>query len=790
MKLSRSDSYYNSPSRTDDGTSRGLLCSSAGAVRASSKISRAIILSGILLIFLIAAVVTPVCAASVTVTANPNVGEVGTLITFTAEANGLGENETVTSWEWSGDDGITGSGDSITHTFNTDKSFTVTAKANIKDSNTDEVSTEKGSVTVTITKPTPQLKAEFTADKTSGDAPLTVKFTDKSTGATSWEWNFGDGNTSTAQNPEYTYKYSGTYPVTLKVDDGSSNPATSNPTTITVKAPTATPTVTTDTTTAPTTQPTATPTTGTSKANVTIKLTPGTSWSDYRKVAYQATASGSGIGTITYSWDFGDGSTAKGASGTHEYTDNKEYEVTLTATSDKSDITIAPVQQKVTIKEPTVTAKIKIDREAGTYKITYADDSGISKDYIKSWEWNFDADNASSKSTSDKQSGTFEYQKSGTYKVVLKITTVGGQTAEKSDTVKISGLTAAFTADPTSGGAPLEVKFTDKSKENSVTHAEIIEWKWDFGDGSKVVYDDHTPTHTFTKVGKYTVTLKVTDKDSNKQTSEDTATMVIVVDDGLYPTANFDVSSSSSRSGSAPLEVKFLDKSTVASSGKANITEWAWKITNSEGSTVKTYSTKTAADKDFTYKFTDGGKYTVSLTVTDKNGRSNTKTETDYITVSSGLSATFTASPTSGTAPLNVRFEATPDPDNAYDIDEYAWNFGDGSSVYYGRVISHVFSNAGTYTVKMTVTDEKSKTYTATRSNYITVTAASKTVAPTATPTVAAGSESDKTKSSKLSKGDRIFGIPGTQPIRSEMQRMYGFFDDFFTLFFGMFGSK
>ena len=92
----------------------------------------------------------------------------------------------------------------------------------------------------------------------------------------------------------------------------------------------------------------------------------------------------------------------------------------------------------------------------------------------------------------------------------------------------------------------------------------------------------------------------------------------------------------------------------------------------------------------------------------------------------------------------------------------------------------------------MTVTDEKSKTYTASRSNYITVTAAasSKTVAPTATPTVAAGSESDKTKSSKLSKGDRIFGIPGTQPIRSEMQRMYGFFDDFFTLFFGMFGSK
>ena len=90
----------------------------------------------------------------------------------------------------------------------------------------------------------------------------------------------------------------------------------------------------------------------------------------------------------------------------------------------------------------------------------------------------------------------------------------------------------------------------------------------------------------------------------------------------------------------------------------------------------------------------------------------------------------------------------------------------------------------------MTVTDEKSKTYTATRSNYITVTAgASKTVAPTATTTVSSTGTDTALKSKQTSKGDRIFGIPGTQPIRSEMQRMYGFFDDFFTQFFGMFGK-
>ncbi|WP_042706040.1 PKD domain-containing protein [Methanomicrobium mobile] len=519
-------------------------------------------------------------------------------------------------------------------------------------------------------------------------------------------------------------------------------------------------------------------------ATLNITLTPGKTWSDFLKLEYAATVS---YGTATYKWDFNGEGSPEAKSGTFTFGTTGTKTITVTATPPKGVTLKNPTETKtVTIAEPKLEPKISVDAVAGTYKINFEDKTGVPDEYVKSRLWDFDAGNTSSKATSASKSGTYEYKNSGTYTVKMKITTVGGQTKTAEQPISIKGLTADFSADPTSGGAPLEVKFTDKSSKNSVTGATIDFWKWDFGDGSSPVYEQN-PTHKYTKVGKYTVTLMVSDTDSSTKTSNsDTVTKkdYIVVDEGLYPTANFDVASSSSRSGNAPLEVKFVDKSKPAASSNATITSWSWKITNSGGSTVKTASTQ-----DLTYKFEDGGKYTVSLTVTDKNGKSNTKTETDYITVSSGLSATFTASPTSGTAPLNVRFEAKPDPDNTYDIDEYAWNFGDGTAVSYGRVISHVYQSAGTYTVKMTVTDEKSKTYTATRSNYITVTAASKTVAPTATPTVAAGSESDKTKSSKLSKGDRIFGIPGTQPIRSEMQRMYGFFDDFFTLFFGMFGK-
>ncbi|MDD5509161.1 MAG: PKD domain-containing protein, partial [Bacteroidales bacterium] len=65
-------------------------------------------------------------------------------------------------------------------------------------------------------KEIPPPQADFVANPTSGDAPLTVQFTDLSSGdPTQWAWNFGDGATSTEQNPEHTYNAPGTYTVSL-----------------------------------------------------------------------------------------------------------------------------------------------------------------------------------------------------------------------------------------------------------------------------------------------------------------------------------------------------------------------------------------------------------------------------------------------------------------------------------------------------------------------------------------------------------------------------------------------
>ncbi len=67
-----------------------------------------------------------------------------------------------------------------------------------------------------------QLTANFSSSITSGCAPLVVQFTDLSTGgATSWNWTFGNGNSSPNQNPQAIYTNPGVYTVQLAVSNGS-----------------------------------------------------------------------------------------------------------------------------------------------------------------------------------------------------------------------------------------------------------------------------------------------------------------------------------------------------------------------------------------------------------------------------------------------------------------------------------------------------------------------------------------------------------------------------------------
>ncbi|SCL74184.1 Protease 1 precursor [Methanoculleus chikugoensis] len=146
-------------------------------------------------------------------TADPTSGPAPLPVQFTDTSAGG-----ATSWSWSFGDGGTSTAQNPIYVYVNPGTYTVTLTANNARGNDTE--TKPGYITVA----TPII-ADFTADVATGTAPLTVRFTDLSSGdgLTSWFWNFGDGGTSTAQNPVHTYNNIGTYTVSLTVENALSN---------------------------------------------------------------------------------------------------------------------------------------------------------------------------------------------------------------------------------------------------------------------------------------------------------------------------------------------------------------------------------------------------------------------------------------------------------------------------------------------------------------------------------------------------------------------------------------
>src|SRR6185436_5085917 len=110
---------------------------------------------------------------------------------------------------WTFGDGGTSTAQNPSHTYNAAGTFTVALTATGPGGSNTLTKTSY----VTVSEPPPV--ASFSGSPTSGTQPLAVNFTDSSTNATSWAWTFGDGGTSTAQNPSHTYVAAGSYTVAL-----------------------------------------------------------------------------------------------------------------------------------------------------------------------------------------------------------------------------------------------------------------------------------------------------------------------------------------------------------------------------------------------------------------------------------------------------------------------------------------------------------------------------------------------------------------------------------------------
>ena len=177
-----------------------------------------------------------------------------------------------------------------------------------------------------------------------------------------------------------------------------------------------------------------------------------------------------------------------------------------------------------------------------------------------------------------------------------------------------------------------------------------------------------------------------------------TETGYISVTEPAAPVAYFEASP---RSGSIPLEVTFTDTSA------GGPTSWAWDFGDGATSTVS----------NTTHIYDDVGSYTVILTATNQYG-SHTRTKDDYITVTEPQppEAHFSASPTSGLAPLSDTFTDQ----SSNDPTSWDWAFGDGGTST-DQHPEHTYTTAGTFTVTLTATNDVGSD-TSTKPDYITVT--------------------------------------------------------------------
>ena len=226
-----------------------------------------------------------------------------------------------------------------------------------------------------------------------------------------------------------------------------------------------------------------------------------------------------------------------------------------------------------------------------------------------------------------------------------------------------------FTADFTSGCAPMIVRFQDQSTGNPTS------WKWDLGNST--ISFQQNPTATYFSPGSYTIKLIV-----QNAAGKDSITKINYIVVNEVPTVNF---SASSTSGCYPLKVQFTDMS-VTNSG-TNV-EWTWDFGDGVSSNLQ--------NPQHTYVV--AGSFGVTLKVKNSKGCFKFLNKPNYIIISGGTLANFTVGSNSGCGvPSTVGFNNT---STGTGVLSYQWFFGDGGTSLLQNP-AYTYTAAGTYTVTL-----------------------------------------------------------------------------------------
>lgn len=510
----------------------------------------------------------------------------------------------------------------------------------------------------------PKPVANFSVDDSAACiTPATFNFTDLSTGAVAWNWDFGDGNTSNQQNPSHVYTANGDFSVCLIITAANGCQDTFCLATPIQIAP-------------PNGGFSASPTEGCDP--LTVQFTDQSVAPDQ---------------IVSWEWDFGGGtpatSTVQNPTATFA---QGNYNITLIIqTLGGCTDTVVSVGL-IKVGTPPI-ADFTVDKDTVCVNETLTFSSAFTNPGW-SYEWDFMYEPDSSfnvMATTD--SAIFAYPDTGLFNVALIIENNGCRdTMIKNDFVFASPPVAKIAAlDSIVCGVPGVFTFVDSST------GPIDVWEWSI-DGTFYSNQQNPPPFTTSVLGLHDVKLIVT---YSLTGCIDSTQSIFRLGN---PVANF---TSPDTEGCRRFLAPFTNSS-------QNATSYSWRFGDN--------GTSGAINPNHLYQNT--GLYTVTLIATDAFGCRDTLVRPDYISVI-GPKANFAADTLQGCPPFLVQFSDSSTAFNTT-ITNWSWDFDDPLSGPNNastlRNPNHSFNQAGTFDIQLTVTDNQGCQDSITFNNYVTVT--------------------------------------------------------------------
>ena len=631
--------------------------------------------------------VVVVTAPSAAFSADATVVCAGALVAFSSQAS---DNTTGWLWSFPGGNPATSNLENPTVEYPVAGSFDVTLT--VTNAAGSDETTQSGYITVGDAP---------TANFNSSGTGATYAFTSTSTDADSYLWDFGDGNTSTDENPTHSYATPGNYTVTLTVTNACGNASTSETVSFVlppaasfgVSATTICQGESIDFTDQSTNNPTdwqwtfagGTPATSTAQNVSVLYNTPGTydvTLTVSNSAGTDTDASATTITVLplpaaafdqsvdmntvtltntssdadTYLWDFGDGNSSTDFEPTHTYASSGSYTVTLTATNGCGTTTSTATVAIAGSGPPIAAFGADVTAGCAPLTVSFANQSSNNSD---SFSWSFPGGNPA---TSSEANPVVTYDTPGTYAVML--------TATNSEGADVSSQSAYITVLDVPSGS-IDVSAGGLTVDFSADSDDADNYAWDFGNGTAST--EPNATVTYDTPGTYTVTLTLSNACGSTVLTEE----VVVSEGAQLPVPSF---SADEREGCGPFEVQFNDESLN------NPTNWEWTFEGGDP--------MTSTEENPVVTYNEAGEYSVQLLVGNAAGN-NVLVAGAYITVLPAPEAAFTYAQDQ----LTLLFEAQGPGDT------YFWDFDDGTTAT-GASPEHTFPTQGTYLVSLTVTNE------------------------------------------------------------------------------------